>query len=682
MESKFNGDASPAITEAMERATKVFKLCPNRVWAIGRNLQGWETKLPQLIPPVEDGETRMKIVGHQGHEHCTFDFCEYSMLNFTNAKQRHERPSCATSPCDTIKDKFSAATLNEAAHAGKPTAWRLDGMSMVEDLESFMAISHVWSDGTGAGGWPDGEVNECLYSFFTDIASRFGCEGIWWDTVCIPKNKVARAKAIGNMQQNYENAQITLVHDCYIRQLEWIDAESACLAIIMSPWFSRGWTSLELANSKRVKIIFKGSVIKDLDTDILSKSAADSPRHKIATGVIVNLRRKRIETVNDLLAVLASRSTSWPRDMAVIAALLVGINIPTDANQQGIYKTLLHHFGDIRQGHLFHRSATMSGGFNWCPTNLLDMPMASAATKSGRDRLEIDRWGRAMGEWRIIKIDSVPLDNYILEDAHPLTRVKLALALKCPNDHLLLAESTGAKVSRALVVKCLSQKAPELLMITGVGDVVLRFPEEEFLEDSPRILSEGSSDESSDDPSEQRRYVMGGRGNVHPTACCYQFVGPVHFNRPLTRIDVWGDDVLRWPTAQICIGDTPETHKDRAEIEREIHKLREEYRELASPRTTLAGYRRLRSVLWEIETLKRQLPRGDKRRPRTMYDGDEYEYGLPRSRYEKSFPESANACKNTEGLMKTRLDSADCDTMLSTGKLLACIYCRLEMPFS
>ncbi|KAF7174499.1 hypothetical protein CNMCM5623_007544 [Aspergillus felis] len=89
--------------------------------------------------------------------------------------------------------------------------------------------------------------------------------------------------------------------------------------------------------------------------------------------------------------------------------------------------------------------------------------------------------------------------------------------------------------------------------------------------------------------------------------------GPVHFNRPLTRLDVWGDDV-HWVTAQICIGDIPEAHKNRAKIQSEIDELREEYRDLASRSwlTTLAEYRRVRSVPWEIETLETQLPGGER----------------------------------------------------------------------
>lgn len=86
--------------------------------------------------------------------------------------------------------------------------------------------------------------------------------------------------ALSNIQSNYANARITLVHDRYLHECEWVDAGSACFAIVMSPWFSRGWTSLELAKSYKVKVLFKsnshGPVIKDLDEDILAKDGEPS----------------------------------------------------------------------------------------------------------------------------------------------------------------------------------------------------------------------------------------------------------------------------------------------------------------------------------------------------------------------------------------------------------------------
>ncbi|KAF7157812.1 hypothetical protein CNMCM6106_003941 [Aspergillus hiratsukae] len=451
------------VYEALQRATKEFGLCPNRVWAIGHSLEGWETKFPQLIPTSERSAS-MGIVSHEGHEQCTFDLCEYSLLNFTSVAQRHERASCLENPCKTLKGLFPRDRLDKASLAGRPTAWRLNGKSLVNHTQPYMAISHVWADGTGVGAWPDGEVNECLYRFFERIARRWQCAGIWWDTICIPKDKAARAKAILRMESNYDTARITLVHDAYLRKWKWVDAETACLAIILSPWFSRGWTALELARSSKVKVIFKGSVIKDLDEDILSKSDSDTPCHRLATEAIKGLRQKIIIDINDLLTVLGPRSTSWARDMAVISSILVGLQKFRGERQQDIYKQVLGRLNSVAHGHLFHGSATMTGHFSWCPTNLLDLPMVPITKES----LYIESNGGLIGTWKVIKPESVPRERYVLHSGSPLMDIKVKVTLEAADKYVLLGEPDAELLTRSIAAKVLRTEHHEYEFIGPV----------------------------------------------------------------------------------------------------------------------------------------------------------------------------------------------------------------------
>jgi hypothetical protein len=399
----------------------------------------------------------MGIIAHEGHERCTFELCEYPILNYTSVTQRHENgiASCREEKrCTTLKGLFSVDKLDEASLAGRPTAWRLDGKSTIGVAEPYMAISHVWSDGTGNGVSANGEVNECLYRFFERIARRWQCTGIWWDAICIPKDKAAKDKAIKRMEHNYEGARITLVHDCYLRSWKWVDAETACLAIILSPWFSRGWTALELARSSRAKVIFKGNVIKDLDEDILSSSESDSACHRVATEAIRGLRKKRVDNLNDLLTVLGPRSTSWPRDMAMISALLVGTPKKAGGEKQHvIYQQVLHKIGRISHGHLFHRSATMTDNFSWCATNLLAMPMATRT----QNQLEIKDDGSIKGRWKVIKQNSVPRERYVLRNGFPLVDMKVNVTMEAADNSVLLGEPDAEVLARAIAAKVLNR---------------------------------------------------------------------------------------------------------------------------------------------------------------------------------------------------------------------------------
>ena len=376
---------SAELLAAFERATVQLKFCPNRVWAVAGEDR------PNLLPHVETHDNQ---IDENKHELCTFDFCEYSRRDFTAVPQRCE---CGKKEdCRQIGYQFPRKTLDEAARSGKSTAWKLTGYSMLEHPRPYMAVSHVWSDGTGAGSWREGEVNECLYEFFRDIAVQFECEGIWWDTICIPREKAARTQAIRKMHTNYQDARVTLVHDLFLRNWKW-DPNNACFAIIMSPWFSRGWTALELAQSPKVKVIFDGPcgpVIKDLDEEILAKEDGDESdehemRRRRASRIIRNLRKK-ITSVNELLPVLGSRYTSWPKDLSVISALLV--DVKPDESQQNTYMRIVRKLAKVSPGHLFHNAATMSGGSSWCPTSLFSMPLDNHPQSSLR--FSDDGWYR------------------------------------------------------------------------------------------------------------------------------------------------------------------------------------------------------------------------------------------------------------------------------------------------
>jgi hypothetical protein len=119
-------DTNKELLEAFERATIGFNLCPNRVWAVAKE------KLPKLMPNSES------ISGHEKHEICNFDFCEYSQRDFTGVEQRHE---CKEKKCGLLQYLFSRDTLEEATTS---TVWGLDGKSMIDPPQPY----NLWQSPT------------------------------------------------------------------------------------------------------------------------------------------------------------------------------------------------------------------------------------------------------------------------------------------------------------------------------------------------------------------------------------------------------------------------------------------------------------------------------------------------------------------------------------------------------
>ena len=462
------------IVEATDRAIREYGFCPNRVWAVARSHNRRERIIPFLFP--RDDKNLKQLFMDQGsskrndHASCTFDFCEQSEINSTNVAQSHESPSCMLHPCHhvvghTSRPLFEREALNRAVDEGQSTAWQLHGRKLVLPGQTYMAISHVWSDGTGTGGRRPGEVNKCLYDYFGSVARHFQFDGLWWDTLCIPSEKMARAKALNNMHLNYREAEMTFVHDRFLRELDPPDAETACIAILMCPWFSRGWTALELSHSNKVKIAFKNRIM-DLDDDILKKPRTD--RHFIATIVINKLRRNDYINLDNLLQVLSSRYTSWARDMTIIAGLLVGLTfdptsapVTADTNdvqyQQGIYLDILRRVGRIGYENLYHNLPTVFNGSSWCPAKLLSLPICPPVTSSDTISssaygLRVDPGGHIVGGWRVVPLGFWSDDSFTLRDAHPLVAVKLRMGLADQENHRCLAQPF-AVIDRVLLAK-------------------------------------------------------------------------------------------------------------------------------------------------------------------------------------------------------------------------------------
>ncbi|KAH9228106.1 hypothetical protein K456DRAFT_41377 [Colletotrichum gloeosporioides 23] len=308
--------------DGLERPKKAFdqldntRFCKFRVWNFLEACDRKDADLPTIMNFLGAMESLVDDQEEEAHKNCTPKFCQQAIIDSTKKEQMH----APVGHHDCSKLEFDMDEIDKAIDEGHCTAW-LCGEENISDNkvqlahpdDDYVAISHVWSDGTGVGlsskkeEDPDSRarmVNSCLWDFWEDKVNKVwegeDRKAIWWDAVSVPEGNEQYAKALKSPHKNYANAKCTIVHDRELTRTEFKNDGSPCLALMLSNWFSRGWTALELQMSKQVKVLFRkdGEIVPyDLDKDILEFSpSTTSPAHWLATSWIKRLR----EPVNDI----------------------------------------------------------------------------------------------------------------------------------------------------------------------------------------------------------------------------------------------------------------------------------------------------------------------------------------------------------------------------------------------
>ncbi|KAL5047500.1 hypothetical protein BDW71DRAFT_206257 [Aspergillus fruticulosus] len=436
-----------AVFDALGKA-RSLGICENRLWNLSV-ATGYEKDIPILLREATNGKLNKIRDGsfrHLHHDSCPAEFCFFSDQDSTNVEQLHK---CLSKRCGLLQFPLHEAGGNSCSR----TWWLGDHSTRPHPRASavpYVAISHVWSDGTGAGVQKEGFVNRCLFRYFKEAVRELGYEAIWWDTISIPREPAARRKAIRRMNHNFRSAKCTLVHDQYLVDFPWAEDGTPCLALLLSPWFTRAWTALELALSHDVWVIFRDPcnknrrVIKNLRTEILATDRISCSRsHLIASDVIDNVWRQKFDSISSILSVLKTRSTSKARDKLIIAALLAGVlstpqarNSMTAANMPAeLTKAILRGLGTIESRFLFHGHATITqkGGFSWCPFDFLHGTDVSWYKERYTDRqidAFVDENGAVTGRFRYRVLEEGDVGSIYPMGSHTTVDYKISAALQ------------------------------------------------------------------------------------------------------------------------------------------------------------------------------------------------------------------------------------------------------------
>ncbi|KAJ5958726.1 ankyrin repeat-containing [Penicillium vulpinum] len=478
----------PAVSLALSVAENL-QICPKRLWNLAKISNRGPNDIPALLDVINNSGCR-DLFAHSQHNICSPEYCPLENENSNLKEQLHVCDDEET--CRILEfpiDAFEEAVLEHANRDTKSpgaVVWSIDETQPMRPFfarqNDYAAISHVWSDGTGVGIREPGKVNSCLFRRFARAAAKLGCVGIWWDTICIPKDRKARRVALSNMNLNYQYARQTIVHDTYLTQFPWKEDGSPGIALVLSPWFTRGWTALELAMSRNIMVLYhqpegiEGMVLKSLHGDVVA-GGITSLGNRIVTRLIERLRDPK-PSLFDLLKVLSCRTTSWALDRMIITALMAKtIRVEPGDSAVDMAKKIVLSQECVPKALLCHGSSTMTprGAFSWCPYNLFDSNLVIKShfdegstmrnfhrqrrlqiKTQGLDETYRQYWenaldfkevriladGTALGVWEFYVISVEPLARFKAYSSQVSVEFRVNAALQRPWQYLLLTHSS------------------------------------------------------------------------------------------------------------------------------------------------------------------------------------------------------------------------------------------------
>lgn len=261
----------------------------------------------------------------QDHWHCSGMTCAVNQINELAYATKHRMPGCQCSHIQSMQDDirkildqgdFPIVSLTPRRQADGSRTFDLKIKAGGVLVHSYIAISHVWSDGLGNPN--QNSLPLCQLEFLYDLLVDTTCDevytametmgdnfdynnetekriikgmagvfkaimpgtkrlvtpmrdfrgkplSIWIDTLCVPLEKQYRKVAIAGMKNIYAKAIFTLVLDSELPSLKYraCSPEELLVRVGLSGWMRRAWTFQEgvLANT-RMRILFADGIFE------------------------------------------------------------------------------------------------------------------------------------------------------------------------------------------------------------------------------------------------------------------------------------------------------------------------------------------------------------------------------------------------------------------------------------
>jgi hypothetical protein len=266
-----------------------------------------------------------------------------------------------------------------------------------DDSVSYVAISHVWSD--GLGNLSRNALPKCQMLRLSRYVR--GLEGedtkgillFWLDTLCVPPDPIeqneqilnAQEMAIALMRKTYEDARAVLVLDSWLltHPIANIQPTEVLMRIVSSNWNTRLWTLQEGALARKLLFQF-GDVAFDSELGIedMLHERSTVPTATLHTTIVQCFEDIRALVWNDmsrpnlvaLMHALKIRSTSVASDEALCLAALMKVDLAQviKAPEEQRMRTFWSLVKEAPQWIIFYTGVKLQDpGYRWAPRSFL-----------------------------------------------------------------------------------------------------------------------------------------------------------------------------------------------------------------------------------------------------------------------------------------------------------------------
>lgn len=342
----------------------------------------------------------------KSHETCSKDICIANNYSENEYWTLHTTDSCCCPPLGTdIQEIFKI--LNQRgfpvllfiriSEHSRPYLRALDGNTGI----TYVAISHVWSD--GLGNVSQNQLLQCqllrLQGFVNDLwestSQSTQCRpfqdlplprersplinmSFWIDTICVPKEQPFRNLAINQMRVIYERARAVLVLDSELQQLSLRSSwEEILLTISFSGWTRRIWTLQEATLARVLYFQMKDGFFPFFSVHSLAPMGllnTSTLLWECCIGMSELLLTKAMTGAKKFCWVwnhFRMRRTSHPKDYPVVFACLLGLDIEQvlQAPEDQKMVTLVSQVSELPQGVLFTTGPRIHEEcYRWAPS--------------------------------------------------------------------------------------------------------------------------------------------------------------------------------------------------------------------------------------------------------------------------------------------------------------------------